>query len=303
VPWRGDLPATAAQRDDQQRGAGRRQAVSAGQDRPQHDCSMPASGWPSASVLITVPVAIRAAMPALECWQRPATGHAAGCLAVSRRGRHPADLGPRGDMLLARTRRPGCVTAAAFRRFTGGGSQHARGRARLDRREAAPPKGDKRCLVRCTNRRLRRDGSATRGSRVWRVLVSTEGMYGSSTAQNAPRPAAADFIGTFVLVFAGTAEAAAALKLTIAETPGRGTGRRRRCQPGTHARPEDRRGEMQGHLGLHPRTGPPGRARRAALRQISGDAEESGTGEADRGDMHPVASSLCPGHIGVITCP
>jgi MIP family channel proteins len=47
-----------------------------------------------------------------------------------------------------------------------------------------------------------------------------EGLYGSSTAQNVPRLAVAEFIGTFFLVFAGTAEAtAAALKLTIAGQP------------------------------------------------------------------------------------
>ena len=50
--------------------------------------------------------------------------------------------------------------------------------------------------------------------------MSREGLYGSSTAQNAPRLAAAEFIGTFFLVFTGTAEAvASALKLTIAGQP------------------------------------------------------------------------------------
>jgi MIP family channel proteins len=53
-----------------------------------------------------------------------------------------------------------------------------------------------------------------------RMPATSAGLYGSSTAQNVPRLAAAEFIGTFFLVFAGTAEAsAAALKLTIAGQP------------------------------------------------------------------------------------
>ncbi len=50
--------------------------------------------------------------------------------------------------------------------------------------------------------------------------MSSEGLYGSSTALNAPRLAAAEFIGTFFLVFTGTAEAVAAvLKEPIAGLP------------------------------------------------------------------------------------
>ncbi len=50
--------------------------------------------------------------------------------------------------------------------------------------------------------------------------MSNEGLYGSSTAQNVPRLAVAEFIGTFFLVFTGTAVASAAvLKQQIAGLP------------------------------------------------------------------------------------
>ena len=41
--------------------------------------------------------------------------------------------------------------------------------------------------------------------------MSNEGLYGSSTTQNVPRLAVAEFVGTFFLVFTGTAEATAAV--------------------------------------------------------------------------------------------
>ena len=50
--------------------------------------------------------------------------------------------------------------------------------------------------------------------------MSSEGLYGSSTTQNAFRLAVAELIGTFFLVFTGTAEAVAAvLKQPIAGLP------------------------------------------------------------------------------------
>ncbi len=50
--------------------------------------------------------------------------------------------------------------------------------------------------------------------------MSNEGLYGSTTTQNAPRLAAAELMGTFFLVFTGTAVATAAvLKRPIAGLP------------------------------------------------------------------------------------
>ena len=65
-----------------------------------------------------------------------------------------------------------------------------------------------------------RSPAALRSRRRSGAPASTEGLYGSSTAQNVPRLATAEFIGTFFLVFTGTAEASAAtLRLTIAGPP------------------------------------------------------------------------------------
>lgn len=50
--------------------------------------------------------------------------------------------------------------------------------------------------------------------------MRNEGLYGSDITRNTPRLAAAEYIGTFFLVFAGTAEATAAeLKMPIAGQP------------------------------------------------------------------------------------
>ncbi len=57
-------------------------------------------------------------------------------------------------------------------------------------------------------------------AQVRRVPANDEGLYGSSKTQNAPRLAVAEFVGTFFLVFTGTAEAVAVtLKLTVAGQP------------------------------------------------------------------------------------